>query len=90
MLKSIQALSEEEMILSHCSGVAGIAWCIQHLMQAGFAEGDGVQDIFEEADSILGDFMETDLRENNYDFLHQGLGMALYFLERYPHPTAER
>lgn len=90
MLKSIQALSEQEMILSHCSGVAGIAWCIQHLMQAEFAEGDGIQDIFEEADSILGDFMEADLRDNKYDFLHQGLGIALYFLERYPHPTAER
>ncbi|HEY0608754.1 MAG TPA: lanthionine synthetase C family protein [Chitinophaga sp.] len=90
MLKSLQALSEEEMILSHCSGVAGIAWCIQHLMQTGFAEGDGMQDIFEEADSILGDFMETDLRNNKYDFLHEGLGITLYFLERYPHPTAEK
>src|SRR5258705_6262556 len=41
MLKSMQALSEQELILSHCSGVSGIAWCIQHLIQAGFAEGDG-------------------------------------------------
>jgi len=90
MLKSIQALSEEELILSHCSGVAGIAWCIQHLMQAGFAEGDGMQDIFEEADSVLGDFMQTDLQNHNYDFLHQGLGIALYFLERSSHPSAQK
>lgn len=90
MLKSIEALSEEELILSHCSGVAGIAWCIQHLMQAGFAEGDGMQDIFEEVDDVLGNFMEADLRDNNYDFLHQGLGIALYFLERVPHPAAEK
>lgn len=90
LLKSVQALSEEELILSHCSGVAGIAWCIQHLMQAGFAEGDGMQDIFEEADDILGSFMESDLRDNNYDFLHQGLGMTLYFLERLPHAKASQ
>jgi lantibiotic modifying enzyme len=90
MLKSIQALSEEELILSHCSGVAGIAWGIQHLMQAGFAEGEGMQDIFEEVDDVLGNFMEADLRDNNYDFLHQGLGIAPYFLERLPHPTAEK
>lgn len=88
MLKSIQALSEQEMMLSHCSGISGIAWCIQHLIQAGFAEGNGMQDIFEEADEILGNFMEEDLRDNNYDFLHQGLGTALYFLERLPHPVA--
>jgi lantibiotic modifying enzyme len=90
MLKSLQALSEEELILSHCSGVAGIAWCIQHLMQAGFAEADDMHDIFEEADDILGNFMEADLRNNNYDFLHQGLGITLYFLERLPHVTAEK
>jgi lantibiotic modifying enzyme len=90
MLKSLQALSEQELHLSHCSGVAGIAWSIQHLMQAGFAEGEGMQDIFEEADEILGNFMEKDLRDRNYDFLHQGLGVTLYFLERLPHPTAEK
>jgi len=88
MLKSIQALSEQEMMLSHCSGISGIAWSIQHLINAGFAEGDGMQDIFEEADEILGNFMDEDLRDNNYDFLHQGLGTAIYFLERLPHPTA--
>ncbi|SEM93605.1 Lanthionine synthetase C-like protein [Chitinophaga rupis] len=88
MLKSIQALSEQQMMLSHCSGISGIAWSIQHLINAGFAEGDGIQDIFEEADEILGSFMDEDLRDNNYDFLHQGLGIAIYFLERLPHPTA--
>ena len=88
MLKSIQALSEQEMMLSHCSGISGIAWSIQHLINAGFAEGDGIQDIFEEADEILGNFMDEDLCDNNYDFLHQGLGTAIYFLERLPHPTA--
>jgi len=90
LLRSIAALSEQEMPLSHCNGVSGIAWCIQHLIQAGFAEGDGIQDIFEEADDILGQFMEADLRDNNYDFLHQGLGTTLYFLERLPHPAAEK
>lgn len=89
ILKSVQALSEEEMNLSHCSGVSGIVWCIRHLMKNDFIAQDGLEDIFEEVDDILGKYMEEDLQQGNYDFLHQGLGIALYFLER-EGPVAEK
>jgi lantibiotic modifying enzyme len=82
LLKSIQALSEEELIASHCNGVSGIVWCIQHLINAGFASEDGMEDVFGEVDTLLGSIMEQQIQENRYDFLHEGLGIALYFLEK--------
>lgn len=82
LLKSIQALSEEALIPSHCNGVAGIVWTIQHLINAGFASEDGLEDTFEEVDQLLGNIMEQQVAEGEYDFLHQGLGIALYFLEK--------
>jgi lantibiotic modifying enzyme len=40
-------------------------------------------------DEVLGTAMVNALREGRYDFLHEGLGIALYFLERVAHPQAK-
>lgn len=80
--KSIQYLSEEVLLPSHCNGISGIVWCIQYLIKMGFAADDELEDIFTEVDDFLGHSMLQDLENNHYDFLHQGLGIALYFLER--------
>ena len=82
LLKSIQALSEEALIPSHCNGISGIVWTIQHLINIGFASEDGLEDTFEEVDALLGNIMEQEVAQGEYDFLHQGLGIALYFLEK--------
>ncbi|PSL47996.1 lanthionine synthetase-like protein [Chitinophaga niastensis] len=87
--KCLQALSEEPMNGSHCSGIAGVAWCIQHLITMGFIEEDDMSDAFVDIDVIVSDFMEAELSVGRNDFLHQGLGTALYFLERLPNPTAQ-
>lgn len=86
--KCLQALSEEPMNGSHCSGIAGVAWCIQHLTDMGFIEADDAADTFTDIDVLIGDFMAAELKEGKNDFLHQGLGSALYFLARLPAPTA--
>ena len=82
LLKSIEALSQESLVVSHCNGVAGIVWAIQHLINAGFASEGGLEDTFEEVDRLLGTVMEQQVADGEYDFLHQGLGIALYFLEK--------
>src|SRR3989442_11414651 len=82
IMKSIEALSEKELIYSHCSGIAGMAWCIQHLIKNEFIERSEVDDIFEEVDELLFNYMTDELSEGRYDFLHEGLGVALYFLEK--------
>jgi lantibiotic biosynthesis protein len=86
--KCLQALAEEPMNGSHCSGIAGVSWCIQHLTEMGFIEADETSDTFTDIDVLIADFMVSELAEGRNDFLHQGLGSALYFLERLPAATA--
>jgi len=80
--KALEALAETALPYSHCNGIAGIVWCVQHLIKAGFAEGDNMEDIFGEVDEVLGNSMLDALHQGRHDFLHEGLGIALYFLER--------
>lgn len=87
--KTVEALAKRELMYSHCSGIAGIAWCIQHLIKNELIEQDEQENIFEELNEPLFNYMKHDLRENHYDFLHQGLGIALYFLERLPDTSAQ-
>ncbi|MCW3466724.1 lanthionine synthetase C family protein [Chitinophaga nivalis] len=84
ILKSIEALSAEAMSVAHCNGITGIAWSIQHLIELGFIEEDDIADTFSEIDLIAGRFLTAELAEERLDFLHQGLGIALYLLERLP------
>jgi lantibiotic modifying enzyme len=86
--KCLQALAEEPMNGSHCSGIAGVSWCIQHLTEMGIIEADDTTDTFADIDVLIADFMASELQEGRHDFLHQGLGPALYFLARLPAPTA--
>lgn len=82
LLQSIEELAATPLPFSHCNGISGIAWCIQHLIRSGFADADGITDIFEEVDALLGNAMREELDHQRYDFLHEGLGIALYFLEK--------
>ena len=86
--KCLQALAEEPMNGSHCSGIAGVSWCIQHLTEMGLIEADDTADTFADIDVLIADFMVSELQEGRNDFLHQGVGPALYFLERLPAATA--
>src|SRR6476620_6961818 len=87
--KTIKALAKKELMYSHCSGVAGIAWCIQHLVKNNFIEQDEQENIFEVADEFLFQIMKNELSEGHYDFLHEGLGITLYFLDRLPDASAQ-
>jgi lantibiotic modifying enzyme len=82
--KTIKTLAKKELMYSHCSGIAGIAWCIQHLIKNNFISQDEGEDIFEIVDELLFEIMKRELGEGHYDFLHEGLGIILYFLDRLP------
>lgn len=88
ILKVIQTMGEKEMSWSHCSGISGIAWCIKHLIDNGFVE-EGMDDIFSELDEHLFSFMKEALSSGHYDFLHEGLGVILYFLSKLPDSSAQ-
>ncbi|QHS62290.1 lanthionine synthetase C family protein [Chitinophaga agri] len=86
--QAVHDLAGTALPYNYCNGIAGIVWGIQHLVKAGFAGDEGLEDIFEDVDAILGEEMISTLQQGGHDFLHQGLGIALYFLERTQYPLA--
>src|SRR4030095_9881342 len=36
ILQCIDAISQQELLHSHCNGISGITWCIQHLIKNDF------------------------------------------------------
>ncbi|WP_143307140.1 lanthionine synthetase C family protein [Chitinophaga vietnamensis] len=88
--RCVNDLSEMPLTGAHSAGIAGIAWTLQHLVRMGFMEEDDMVDAFEEIDTAIAGFMDTELAEGRNDFLHQGVGVALYFLERLPNEHAAK
>ncbi len=88
--QSMSIISECTASLEHgldmyslCGGLAGLAWTISHLSKEAFFEVN-----LEENLAFIDEFLEKqavlDILQNQYDFLHSGLGVGVYFLERYP------
>ncbi|MBC8068923.1 MAG: hypothetical protein IAG13_11370, partial [Deltaproteobacteria bacterium] len=86
--RSLAALAVERPSPSHCGGLAGIAWCLQHLIHEGFLEAGEPGDVFTQIDPVLAAAMTDGLARGQHDFLHEGLGIALYFLDKLPDPAA--
>jgi hypothetical protein len=86
--QALAALAGTQMSHALCSGTAGIAWCLQHLVRMELLSAEDTDATFAEVDAVLARAMDTALQGGGYDFLHQGLGIALYFLERLPAASA--
>lgn len=83
----IAALAHERQRVSHCSGIAGIAWCVHHLVRLDLVDiGDSEDAFFEEVDAVLCDAILGDLQRGRRDFLHDGLGAVVYLVGRLPAP----
>lgn len=85
----MSSLGENPGHYNLCSGFAGLAWTITHLVKENFFEADLAEDL-----ASLDDYLEErviyDISHNEYDFLHSGLGIGVYFLERYPDERSEQ
>jgi lantibiotic biosynthesis protein len=81
VVEKINTLLEEvASISSLCSGVAGYGLVLLKLKNTNI-EID--EDYFENIDNLLLEDFEEMCINNNYDFLHGGMGIAMYFIERY-------
>jgi lantibiotic modifying enzyme len=85
---SLNAIQEGEMIHAFAGGMAGVAWGFLHLFNQGLLQDDELdpQSIVEDLDEGLFENAMMLLEDGNYDYLHGGLGVCLYFLERTPSP----
>jgi lantibiotic biosynthesis protein len=67
---------------TYCSGIVGFFWCLEKLNENNFIHSDNDK-LLAEFDDFFFNQMIHDIKNNNYDFLHGGLGYAFYFLKRY-------
>jgi len=74
-------LLKEDFIFTHCSGLAGIGWLYEYLSQRKIIDYD-TNSLLEDFDSYLELSLKNFMQQRNYDFLHGGVGVALYFTKR--------
>lgn len=66
---------------THCSGIAGVCWTIEHLVAHNFIDAD-LEDSLGEFDAFLAETMHREMESANFDFMHGALGIAFYLLRR--------
>lgn len=71
-----------------CNGIGGAGWVLNHLDENGFIDID-CDELLSTFDDLLYSMMVSDMRRKNYDFLHGGIGYALYFIGRYRNAKSE-
>lgn len=81
---AVDALASHSLGPGHCTGVAGIAWCLQHLTSQGFI--DASDEVFDPLDEVTAHAMVQGVRAGARDVLHDGLGAVLYLVERSARP----
>ncbi|WP_299223676.1 lanthionine synthetase C family protein [uncultured Aquimarina sp.] len=65
-----------------CDGIAGACWVLELLKEEKFIELE--EDIItEDLDEYLFNKMKGFITNNNFDFLHDAIGIGYYFLKRY-------
>lgn len=90
--KSLTVIQQGDMSYSFAGGMAGVAWGFLHLTNNGLLRSDDLdaQDIVSDLDEVLFELSMEALQKGDYDYLHDGLGAGLYFLERQPSPMIIR
>ncbi len=81
ILKIFEAINEKSFVHSFSYGLPGIGWLIEHLIEYDFIEEEN-RNVLEDIDSFIFEDMMKALQTSNYDYLHGGLGNAMYLLNR--------
>lgn len=72
--------------LTYCDGLTGVLTLLLHLSQE---KGQTYYDVDPDIDAHLATVMLDNLSRQEYDFLHGGLGIFHYLLQRYRHAPDE-
>lgn len=73
-------ISEYEYDSSFCAGIAGYGWVLLKINNKNIEIDDNY---FDSIDLILSETLSANSENNYYDFLYGGIGIAMYFIERY-------
>jgi lantibiotic modifying enzyme len=84
-----EGLRKVKILPSFASGLSGIGWTIEHLTQNEYINID-TDSLIGNFDDLLYSYMIKFIKSGNYDYLHGGLGIGLYFLKRYSNPKNKR
>lgn len=78
--RMLKVIEKEEILLTFCDGLAGIGWLIQHLIDLEIIKSNEYN--LDEFDKSLIRFAIAEFKKGNYDFLHGGIGIGIYFINR--------
>jgi lantibiotic modifying enzyme len=73
-------IAEKESLSSLCSGLAGVGWMLLKINNKNIQIDETY---FSDLDTILLEDLENQSQNDDYDFLHGSIGIAIYFIERY-------
>ena len=71
----------DHYIFSFCNGLASIGWALEYLEKKRHINYN-TNILLEDFDLALSNVLELEMKKGNYDFLHEALGMVLYFIHR--------
>jgi lantibiotic modifying enzyme len=80
--ESVRRINNGYSISTYCSGLAGFGWTMEYLSENGIVDIDK-ESLLSNLDDPLYQKMTADFANGYFDFLHGGIGYALYFLKRY-------
>jgi hypothetical protein len=75
-------------IFSYCNGFAGVCFALNHLQQEGFIALD-VTESFAAVEEYIFEIGLKSINVDKSDFLHGGLGIMYYFMQRLPDTKME-
>ena len=78
--KTNELIEERQNSVSLCSGVAGYGLALLRLKNNSIEISE---DYYENIDTFLLEDFELQCKSNNYDFMHEAMGIAMYYVERY-------
>lgn len=78
---ALALVADNEPELNFGRGYSGYAWCLQHLVMAGFLDAD-MDELTGDITTQLYGFSDHLLSRGEYDYLLGGLGPSIFLLER--------
>ncbi len=86
---AINKINEGYYNPSYCSGIVGLAWAIELLVEENFINAD-TGHIFNDLDDTFYSILISEIKKGNYDFLYGALGYGNYFIKKYKNTKSKK